>query len=415
VWGEKEMLYSTLFELSLWVTLNIELDSKLFSEYFHWLGSLFLFVICDFKQQYWKVQNHSPLIKLLMMDGDHEATFLEVIMGGSTHLASDPRDYIFALLAHPLARKGNGQPILEPDYNKSIDKVFLEFALTMLDMPREADCLLALASFQSETSFETRSGPSWVPYWDAEWECGSLKNSSGTKPFAGGYSQQFKYNASCEDGSTTKLNLSGYIIEGLIWTSGVISVEDLELNTNRWTLIDRPSQQSYLDILLNECIAGIATYEKSTDDVEEAFSLTLIRANLDRRNEMNLIDEHRSSYQAYKLAMQRAASQQPQYNLETSITERLASFDYASSTQRSGQRKFAWTSSRRLCLVPALTKTTDICTLIPGLKVPFILRPTDTPSHYSLVGDCYIDGIMRGELFDDLQAREVPEQEIILV
>jgi hypothetical protein len=44
----------------------------------------------------------------------------------------------------------------------------------------------------------------------------------------------------------------------------------------------------------------------------------------------------------------------------------------------------------------------DLETLILGAKVPFILRRTDNPFHFWLVGETYVHGIMHGEAIDML-------------
>ncbi len=41
-----------------------------------------------------------------------------------------------------------------------------------------------------------------------------------------------------------------------------------------------------------------------------------------------------------------------------------------------------------------------VCTLF-GAEVPFILRQSeDNPEHFEIIGECYVDGIMDGELFN---------------
>ena len=40
----------------------------------------------------------------------------------------------------------------------------------------------------------------------------------------------------------------------------------------------------------------------------------------------------------------------------------------------------------------------DLVVILFGADVPFILRPKD--SHYTFIGDCYVHGIMQGELID---------------
>lgn len=55
-----------------------------------------------------------------------------------------------------------------------------------------------------------------------------------------------------------------------------------------------------------------------------------------------------------------------------------------------------------------------ICTLL-GCSVPVILRPCiEQPEFYHFVGECYIDGIMDGEAFQEYQSRGTKLEEFRL-
>jgi len=68
-------------------------------------------------------------------------------------------------------------------------------------------------------------------------------------------------------------------------------------------------------------------------------------------------------------------------------------------------RKFAISQNENLMgLVPGDTKPGDFMCVIMGAQVPFILRPLDiqddakSSKRYEFVGECYIHGIMNGEV-----------------
>ena len=44
----------------------------------------------------------------------------------------------------------------------------------------------------------------------------------------------------------------------------------------------------------------------------------------------------------------------------------------------------------------------DLLCVISGVKVPLVLRKID--NHYIIIGDCYVDGIMDGEIIPEIQA-----------
>lgn len=64
-------------------------------------------------------------------------------------LASDPRDHIFALLGHPSVEEGpNGDREIEADYLKSVEQVYHEFAVHVL---QKGDSLMMLNVIQHGT------------------------------------------------------------------------------------------------------------------------------------------------------------------------------------------------------------------------------------------------------------------------
>ena len=51
---------------------------------------------------------------------------------------------------------------------------------------------------------------------------------------------------------------------------------------------------------------------------------------------------------------------------------------------------------------PPAMKTGDIVCVIYGTPTPFIIRQCDDKENYILMGECYIDDIMRGVAVDTL-------------
>jgi len=67
-----------------------------------------------------------------------------------------------------------------------------------------------------------------------------------------------------------------------------------------------------------------------------------------------------------------------------------------------------------------LAQPGDICCILLGMATPFILRPAKAQTEaggklYHLVGECYIRGVMSGELVEALDRGEVAQEEITLV
>jgi hypothetical protein len=65
-------------------------------------------------------------------------------------------------------------------------------------------------------------------------------------------------------------------------------------------------------------------------------------------------------------------------------------------------------------MAPMRSQPGDLVVVFFGGQLPYVIRPVpERPDHFELIGGCYCDGIMDGELFDGLQT--VEERTFILV
>lgn len=62
-------------------------------------------------------------------------------------------------------------------------------------------------------------------------------------------------------------------------------------------------------------------------------------------------------------------------------------------------RKFGISADGLLCLLPDLAQRGDVITVVFGCDIPLLLRPCDEGTH-RLVGECYVHGIMDGEIME---------------
>jgi hypothetical protein len=66
----------------------------------------------------------------------------------------------------------------------------------------------------------------------------------------------------------------------------------------------------------------------------------------------------------------------------------------------SSRRLFCSTRHRRIGFVPKNTQVGDIICILYGGEVPYVLRPRKDGC-YSIIGECYIHGIMHGEALSE--------------
>lgn len=76
-------------------------------------------------------------------------------------------------------------------------------------------------------------------------------------------------------------------------------------------------------------------------------------------------------------------------------------------------RSFLITQNGRYGLGPWIAKPGDICCILLGANVPSVFRRTDKASHYKLVDEAYIHGLMRGEALEAQETNDLSEEFIL--
>ncbi|KAK3617500.1 hypothetical protein LTR22_026718 [Elasticomyces elasticus] len=73
---------------------------------------------------------------------------------------------------------------------------------------------------------------------------------------------------------------------------------------------------------------------------------------------------------------------------------------FASGLVMAGERPYFTTATGLLGLTPPSSHEDDQVWFFSGAKLPFVLRPEADGIHYTLVGEAYVHGYMRGEILD---------------
>lgn len=79
----------------------------------------------------------------------------------------------------------------------------------------------------------------------------------------------------------------------------------------------------------------------------------------------------------------------------------------------SGGRRFCWTKFGRMGLAPAAAQTGDLLYVLWGGQMVHVLRRNEVDS-YTYIGECYLHGVMNGELVVDEVAANEHEQTLVL-
>ena len=85
---------------------------------------------------------------------------------------------------------------------------------------------------------------------------------------------------------------------------------------------------------------------------------------------------------------------------DTPERNRLVSYEVANQARRClTSRKLTTTTRGYLALAPLRTQRGDVISILFGCSTPMVLRPLG--SHYRLIGEAYVHGIMDGEGTED--------------
>ena len=174
-------------------------------------------------------------------------------------------------------------------------------------------------------------------------------------------------------------------------------------------------QQGMLDQIWADVQDGATACAYAERERLDAFSLTL-RAGLSAyQSAEEDLDRHGSDFAAY-WGLRNHSS--------TSHGAPLAGLQEVG--QRSDPEKF-WLDMRLVCegrtflltrngyygIGPYIAKPGDVCCVLFGATVPFILRKADAIEHYQLVGEAYLHGLMRGEAVTIYQKDEQREKFVL--
>jgi hypothetical protein len=205
------------------------------------------------------------LIDELFVEGRHR-TFLHVLQQTRSHLATVPRDKVYALLMH-LTTQSSSSPvtIVKPNYTKPVQEVYTEIALLLFEQMKTMEPLSAV--FHDEATIEEEEFPTWVPRWNHDVK---TKNLGLSGMFSAGYhhgnSVQIRRNLG------NVLVTRGIIFDSVTWVSRVMETRDFGL-ANLWR--QETTEKNMVEILWTKVGLSKMLYPNG-EDLRLALSLTLV-------------------------------------------------------------------------------------------------------------------------------------------
>jgi hypothetical protein len=343
--------------------------------------------------------------------------------------ATDPRDKIFALLGL-LPEQGNR--FEKPDYNKPVEKVYIETADTLIKQLKNLELLANAGLANAGQTASLPNIPSWVPDWTVPKAPDLTLQKHGFSmihPAADPTRETAVYRASGDCSASvddrterTVLSLRGKLISKVA-NAGIefphvgpgaslaskSGQNEMRIHaTKRWAKIEAcfklianmslplypmaPERLSACRVCL-VAGKGIFSQDANTDELATLFSF--YKKYLDRW-----------------LALQRRTWWRD-HSLDAEFLAMTQEARYASSLigGATDGRQFFVTEDGHMGLGPhGLMEGDQIC-IMYGLSVPVVIRYRGS-GLYSLLGECYVEGIMNGEA---IQMENLEETFISLV
>jgi hypothetical protein len=366
--------------------------------------------------------------------GKREHPLLTLLYYSRYCKATDPRDYVFALLGAAC----DSDDFPKPDYEVAINDLYHKISCCFVRQGR-GFLMLHLAGLRS-----TKNGlPSWVVDWR------DLDTSYHSKYFAwfhaGGWDGSLEL---CTD--DTIIRASGKIVDRVIAIGDSFKAElnlldRLKRYINNCTdAFERFYEKGTTTQAIQKDLASLIAFEmrcwsrdpdKAVFVFNERYHDVFGCCDVTALDYLSRIDFLLMIVQFYPMHFCKWLSKKAQQKGMDGLSrlfqklqpveslKLLIEYEMIKGLHRSNAQEFVlhWnffkpttrpimTQSRRLGLAPALTQSEDIVCVLLGAKAPLILRPADNGT-YKIVGEAYVRDIMFGSTLND---KRYPVQEILI-
>uniref|UniRef100_L2FP84 Het domain-containing protein n=1 Tax=Colletotrichum fructicola (strain Nara gc5) TaxID=1213859 RepID=L2FP84_COLFN len=337
-------------------------------------------------------------------------SFLYELHRGRHLVATDPRDRVFAMLGHYSIRNGPNQKLREltADYTKTVKEVFADVASRAL--VGDNSSLLALAAVQHHNLpplGENMAEPT-APIIAHHLRMAYLPGFR-TGVFINRISFQ----------SLPAHTTLGTIVDVVAACSGPFRPREFHVNGLDWSMAihtvwrDVCGQSSGFDLSQKYLptrkrfqggeIEGLALFAY----VQTLSNACVATAWQDNNHPYESVPTQQWFAHGVSYLTQAAGGGSSPYAVSDSNDDKLQEWTSGGDAAKwaraangaSCNRKFARTRNGYYVLGPRVMKPGDVICVLLGGKMPFCLRPWGK-NNYLLVGECYVHGIMNGEIID---------------
>ena len=316
--------------------------------------------------------------------------FLEALCNTEMQLASDARDYVYALLGHPSALF-QGKPIVTPDYTLSTSRLYHEVATKIL---LETGNLRELSAVRYNNEYDFhKASPSWAHQWtpNYEWNLGVFEETRIRHDASAGYSETWNLAE-----SNTVLQVHGFVFD--IVEELTTTVEsDLAVPIAEATRFKTWSQEALPDRLHDlALILTLGLYYSSEEELRTDFFAH--RSNIWKSGlpPCQFFDECEA-----KISEGLLEAQTP---MHLGDAER-----FSVRSKASWSKRIFSTADGTLGGGPPVLQKGDLCCIFLGHPLPMLLRSFN--SRFKLVGEAFMPRVAQGEaMVDFIITERFPER-----
>ncbi|KAK5706759.1 hypothetical protein LTR97_001750 [Elasticomyces elasticus] len=299
-----------------------------------------------------------------------------LLVGARAFQKSEPKDGVFALLA----LLANSPPVLTLDYSRPLSEILQNATRCAISGMRDQSDKFALDIFQHishhEGDLERSDVASWVIRADTERDHQVLDAWQLPSQYWIHIPQPYRIVTKDVHMANNVLQVEGYLVDEVLNVSSVCSVEHLDYGKFvAWLeeTLEIAAQQSFAD-LFRTIAVGLCEWDG--DYFERR----------DNPGHSGPRSPSTNMLVSTKLSASSPASPAPAH------WEALSQDRW----KRMMHRRFLLTSRGCPGMGPRVTKPGDVVAILHGASRPYILRPLDN-GQYQLVGEAYVDGLMRDE------------------
>lgn len=322
--------------------------------------------------------------------------FVLVLEASRLFGATNDLDHVYAFLGHPKAKlAGRNEPLVQANYSIGVDELHL---LVASRLALESFNFLAQVQVTADSLLPGTSNASWIPKWNI-----NVPNSPSAYWEAWDASRRLAKPSPYRcDVTGQRLGVTASLIDSVAEQTEIMSPKDFEegqpgpgnLVATCWDLATKGNQPPCHGPRSYETFAAtLACHYRNRSTPAEA--------------EAELLVEQFVWF---------CAVANPNFHV-AKIMRKDKLFPSGWTTDphllfgrmfehHATHRRFFVTRTGMWGMGPALMEPGDVCAVIHGADVPFVLRPTANAEEYKLVGQCYIAGCMYGEVLEMRQDEE---------